>query len=98
MFQPTLGFNSRHAAAAGGGDGLAENRVLNVSASENARNVRAGRAWDGFDVSLVVQINLSPDEIGVRIVSNGDKKPIDFQFRWPLRLDVFQFEPGDTRF
>ncbi len=50
-FQVTLGFNGRHAARAGGGDGLAVGAVLHVAGMEHARDVGA-RAAFGKDVAV----------------------------------------------
>ena len=50
-FQETLGFDGRHAARAGGGDGLAVDAVLHVAGVENARDVGA-RAALGKNVAV----------------------------------------------
>ena len=50
-FQKPLGIDRRHAPAPGGGNRLAVNEILHVTAGENTRNVGLG-AIMGNDVAI----------------------------------------------
>src|SRR5215831_4985737 len=98
MFQPALGLDGRHAPASGGSDGLAENRILDVAAGKDTGDIRARRIRMSLDIPLLVQIDLAFKDVGVRIVSDGNKQPVDFQFGAPEGLYIFELEAGDTGF
>ena len=80
LFQEALGVQSRHAARAGAGNGLAVNVVLHVSGSKNARHAghrgKALQAAAGDDVA-VFHVNLAGKNIGIRLVTDGNKAALE---------------------
>src|ERR1051326_211240 len=81
VFQPTLGFECSHAAAAGSRDGLTENGILHVAASEDAGNIGARGIGPSLHVAFFVEIDLALEDFGVGIVADRNEKLVDLQFR-----------------
>ena len=91
MFQPTLSFNCSHTSRAGRGDCLPEYRILNVTTGEHTRDVRARRIRLGLDIAEAVEIDLAFEDLGVWIVSDCYKQPVDLEFRRLLCLYIPEF-------
>ena len=72
FFEILFDFEGGHAAGPGGGDGLAVAAILDVSAGENA-----GQAGEdvvmGFDVAVLVEVELAGEHGGVRNVANAEE-------------------------
>src|SRR5262245_37832397 len=77
MFQPTLCLYCRHAAASGSSNGLPENGILNVTASENAGHVRSCGIGLSLDVALRIEIDLSFEDFRIRIVTDSNEQALN---------------------
>src|SRR4051812_19732892 len=75
--QPALGLECGHATAARGGDRLAVREVLDVAAREYGFLARLRGARLHLDVAVVVEIEHSGEEIGVRRVADRDEESGD---------------------
>src|SRR5665213_3205132 len=78
FLEPALGFDGGHAPRAGGGDRLAVEVVLDVSAGEYPLDVGAG-AVEGADVAVVPQLQLALEQRRVGLVPDGHEQPGDVQ-------------------
>src|SRR5689334_19985138 len=65
-----LGVDRRHAAAAGGGDGLAVERIGHVAGGEHARDRGARRAWRDLEIAALVHRHLAGEERGVGLMAD----------------------------
>src|SRR6476659_1760153 len=72
--QEVLGFQGGHATRASRGDRLAPALVLAISGGEHALDVGLGRARDRLDISLIVGLDLTTKERGVRNVSDCEEQ------------------------
>src|SRR5262245_18278712 len=98
MFQPTLCLYCRHATAAGSSNGLPEHGILNVTAGENARNIRSCGIGLSFDVALSIEIDLSLEDFSIRIVPDSNEQAINFQMGGVAGLHIPQFQTLYTTF
>ena len=89
-FEPAFAIDGRHAAAACGGDGLPVHLVVHVAGGEDALDVRVRRAGLHFDVALVVRLQLSAEERGVRLVADRDEHAVDRHLAQRAGLRVAQ--------
>jgi hypothetical protein len=89
-FQKTLRFDSRHAARAGGGDGLAVSSVLHVAGVKYAGDIGA-RAAFGDDVTLGVGLDLALEDLGIGDVADGQEEAVDFLLVFRRRTPVTNF-------
>src|SRR5688572_19521997 len=96
VFQPAFGFDGRHAAGTGRRDGLAKDRILNVATSEDTGNIRPGRTGLRSDITQIVQIDLPPENLGVRVMPNSDKQTVDGQVRLLFALSIQKPQPGNS--
>ena len=71
-FQKPLGVDRRHAAGARRGDGLAIDMILDVAACKDTRDF-GFRPVMSDNVSVGIQIQLSDEEFGIRLVADGDE-------------------------
>src|ERR1044071_3903005 len=95
--QPALAVERGHAAGAGGGDGLAVNVIDGVAAGEDALDVRHGRiVMRQDDVALLVELDLSFVDCGVRRVADGDEESLRGKVVDLVRLQVADLERGDA--
>ena len=83
--QVALGVERRLAAGPGGGDRLAIGVIDEVAGGEHAGAVRARRAALGDDVAVLVEVDLARDELGLRLVADGDEGAGDLQRAAPRR-------------
>ena len=65
-------------------------RVLNITASENARNIGLCRTRDGLDVALLVEVDVLCKYLCIRSMSNSDKKAADIDCLFLVGLVVEQ--------
>src|SRR5437868_4409062 len=98
VFQPALCFDRRHASGSGSRDGLTENRILNIAAGKDAGNIRPRGAGLRLDVALFVEVDLSLEDLGIRIMANGNEQSIDGQVGLLLGLMVEKFQARDAAF
>ena len=87
--QVPLGIQGGHAAGAGGRYGLPVGEILHVAAGENAVHVGFARAGQGFEVALLVVVQVILENVGVRVVADGDEEAGDGYFAGFLREQVF---------
>src|SRR5215467_516800 len=98
MFQPTLCLYCSHATATGSGHGLPENRILNVTASENTRNIRSRGIGLSFDIALRIEIDLAFEDFSIRIVTDRNKQAFNVQLRRLTAFHVAQLQTFYTIF
>ena len=72
-FEPTLGVDRRGAAGAGSGDRLPVVVVLDITAREHPVDACAGALGLGDDVTVVLELELSDEQVGGRSMADGDK-------------------------
>ena len=73
--QKPLRVDGRHAARAGGGDGLAVNVVLDIPAGEGSIHARGGSVF-GDDIAPFVELQLSGKVFRVGLMTNGHKDAV----------------------
>src|SRR4051812_24603251 len=88
-FEKSFYFDGRHAARAGGRDGLAIGAVLDVARVKDARDVGA-RAAFGEDVAVGVGFDLPAKNLGVRDVADREEEAVDFLIPYRVGLQVAQ--------
>ena len=77
MRQPLLAVERRHAAGAGGGDGLAIDVVDGIAAGEDALDVRGRRVrMRQADVAALIELELPRVGLRVRRVADGDEEAL----------------------
>lgn len=69
--EEALRVEGRTTSGSGRGDGLLVMGVDQVTAGENSRQVGAGGWLGAHDVSGIVQVDLAPEQLGARVVSDG---------------------------
>ena len=74
VFQPAFGFNRSHAARSRRRDRLTENGILYIAACENARNVGPCGIGLSDDVSTIIKIDLTFENIRIRIVADRNEQ------------------------
>ena len=74
--QEPLGVERGHRARAGRGDRLAIRVVDDVARGEDAGDVRRRRAGLGDQVPRSVVVELVEEELGVRVVADGDEEAL----------------------
>src|SRR5689334_9524219 len=79
--EEALGVECGGAAGTGRGDRLAVGVVDHVTGGEDARHVGAGRGRLHLEVALSVQVELTLEELGARVVSDRDEQAGDRQVR-----------------
>src|SRR5262245_53873976 len=92
MFQPTFRLNRCHASGSCGGDRLTEYRILNVATRENPGNVRSCGTRLRPDVTVLVEVDLALEDLGVGIVPNGYEQTVNRQLTLLLCLHIYQAE------
>ena len=76
FFEVLLDFEGGHAAGARGGDGLAVAAVLDVAAGEDAGNPGEDVVV-GFDVAVLIEIELAGEHAGIGDVADAEKHAAD---------------------
>ena len=92
-----LGVEGGGAAGARGGDRLAVGVVDEVAGREDSRHRRAGAGRVDQHIALIVERNLALDELGARVVTDGDEQAGDGQFAGHPGGGVLEDDPGDLR-
>ena len=92
-----FGVDRGHAAGAGGGDGLAIDRILRVAAGENAGDVCLHRAAFGLYIAYVVHLQPAFEKLGIRPVADGDKNSLYGKEAVFLCLVVVNIDTRDPR-
>src|SRR5690606_20175347 len=80
---------------AGRRDRLAVGVVDHVTGTEDAGKARAGRRRLDLQVALLVELQLALDQLGARVVPDGDEQARHRQVRQLARLDVAQLQTGE---
>src|SRR3982750_3810105 len=75
--EPALGVDRRRGAGARRGDGLAVDVVDDVATGEDAVDVGAGARVLDLDVALVVELELTGEQLAARVVPDGDEQAAD---------------------
>src|SRR5690606_21146954 len=91
----TLGVERGGTARAGRRDRLAVGVVDHVTGTEDAGKARAGRRRLDLQVALLVELQLALDQLGARVVPDGDEQARHRQVRQLARLDVAQLQTGE---
>ena len=86
---------ARHTAAAGGGDRLAVDVILDVARREDAGDVRLGRARLRHEVAVLVVVELVDEELRVRVVADRDEERAGVDLLRLAGLGVAQPQPAD---
>src|ERR1043165_7940114 len=95
--QPALAVERGHAAGTGRGDGLPVNVVDGVAAGEDALDVRhGGMVMRQDDIALLVELDLSFVDGGVRRVADGDEEALRREVVDFVRLEVADLERRDA--
>ena len=79
-FEPALGVDRGLAAVAGGRDGLAIAVIVDVAGDEDAVDLRAGLVAHD-EVAHRVDLEPVAEDVGVRLVADGDEQAVDLQRR-----------------
>ncbi len=74
--QEFFDFQCRHAAHARRGDRLTEDAVLDVAGGENAGHVRTRGIGCRADVTFLVHVELTAEDLRCRRMADGDEEPI----------------------
>src|SRR5690606_36527142 len=93
--EEALGVESGGTTGAGRGDGLAVGVVDHVTGAEDARDVGAGGGRVDLEVALLVQLQLTLEELGARVVADRDEQTGDRQVREFAGLDIAQLQTGE---
>ena len=72
-----LGVERGHAAGAGGGDRLAVDFVHHVAAGEHALDAGPRRARLDPDIAVAIEVELALEQLGRRLVADGDERAFD---------------------
>src|SRR5262245_19213932 len=83
------------AAGARGGDRLAVGVVDQVADREDAREVGLGRGLLGYHIALVVEVDLTLDQLRFRDVPDGDEGAADLELLLLPGLGVLELELAD---
>ena len=87
-------FKCCHATRAGGGDGLAENLVLHIAGSEDARDGTTRAAGGGFDISFRIHGDLALEQRGCGRMADGNKNAFKSQIRSLSREHILHMNPA----
>src|SRR5262249_1173887 len=88
-FEKALGFHGRHAAGAGGGDGLSINAILHVTRVKDAGDA-GSRATLRDNVAVLIGLGLALEYCRVWYVPIGHKEPTHVLPPHSPRLEVAQ--------
>ena len=77
--QPAFGVDRGRTSGAGRGDGLPVGVIHQVTGGEHTVHRGVGGPPAGLDVTLVVQVDLAADQLGARVVPDGDEHAGDGQ-------------------
>ena len=88
--EPALGVQGGHRARACGRDGLAVGVVDDVAGGEDALAVGLGRAGLRHQVARLVVVELVEEELGVRVVADGDEQAVRRQLARLVGVEVAQ--------
>src|SRR6478735_4266438 len=77
LSEPALGVDRRRGPRAGRGDGLPVDVVDDVATGEHAVDVGAGAGVLDLDVALVVELELTGEQLAARVVPDGHEQPAD---------------------
>lgn len=77
LLQPSLRVEGSHASSSGRSDGLAVPLVLDITGSKDTGDVGLGRAGDGLDVTILIQVQLTLEQGGGGDVANGVEETVD---------------------
>ncbi len=94
--EEALGVDGGHAAGAGGGDRLAVDVVGDVAAGEDARDLGGGRARLHLQVAGGVHVEQAPEQLGVRLVADGDEEAARRHLADRVVARVAQLDAGDA--
>ena len=70
--------------------------VHHVSGAEDAGEVGAGRGGFDLGVALVVPVELTGEQLGARVMADGDKQPLDGQLARGAGEGVAQDDAADS--
>src|SRR5438034_1987326 len=90
-----LGLERGHAPRPRRGHGLTVHVVLDVAGGEDTRDRRLRRAGLHLDVLVGQQLDLTAEELRVRLMADGDEEPIDRALDERARLDVAELHAGN---
>ena len=79
MLEPSLGVDRRHAPRSRRGHRLAVGVVLHVATGEHTLDVGVRRAGHGDQVAVLVGVQHTSEQVGVRAVPDGDEQPAHVQ-------------------
>ncbi len=94
--QEPLGLERRHATHAGGGNGLAVHAVAHVAGGEHAGHAGRGAVGGGGDIAAGVDLELALEQLGRRVVADGDEHAVDGERARLAALEVAQPRAGDA--
>lgn len=77
LLQPSLRVEGSHASSSGRGDSLAVPLVLDITGSKDTGDVGLGRAGDGLDVTILIQVQLTLEQRCGGDVANGIEETVD---------------------
>src|SRR5262249_6591284 len=94
--QIALRFECGHTTRSGSGDRLPVDVILHVARREHTADRRASAAGRGEDVAVLVQVELTLEQLGVRRVPDRDEDARHRQLSDRTRLDVAQLQRVDA--
>jgi hypothetical protein len=98
LFEPTLDVQGRHAAAPGRRNGLAVPVIGKIARREDTLDTCSRGASLGQYVTLGVEGDLVPQDIGVRDVPDGNEDAPHIQKSFVSGLNVAEPEPLNSGF
>src|SRR5579859_6594892 len=94
--EPALGVDGRLAAITGSGHRLPVAVVVDIAGDEDALDRRASLA-DHPQVAALIGLELADEEVGVRLVADGDEQAPDLEARGFARGGIAELERADRR-
>ena len=94
--EPALGIHGRLAALASGGNSLAVRGIGDVAGREHALDGRPGRGVGDLQVPDVVHLELAPEDLCIREVSDCHEDAAGGHLRKRTALCVPQGDPRDA--
>ena len=94
ILEESLEVHGGNTAFASGHDGLTVVGVADIAGGKDTGNIGGATGIGHFDVALLVEVNLSFDEVGIGLMANGHKEACNVYMAHLARFEILEVGTG----